>query len=46
MYFIENQSTGLNPHDELSYEESAQIIIGHVLNGIDLAKKNGFLIKW
>ncbi|MBL57647.1 MAG: hypothetical protein CMP61_10685 [Flavobacteriales bacterium] len=41
MYFIENQSTGLNPHDELSYEESAQIIIGHVLNGIDLAKKNG-----
>lgn len=41
MYFIENQSTGLNPHDELSYEESAQIIIGHVIKGIEIAKKNG-----
>lgn len=41
MYFIENQSTGLNPHDELSYEESAQIIIGHVINGVEIAKKNG-----
>lgn len=41
MYFIENQSTGLNPHDELSYEESAQIIIGHVLNGVEIAKKSG-----
>lgn len=41
MYFIENQSTGLNPHDELSYEESAQIIIRHVINGIEIAKKNG-----
>ena len=41
MYFIENQSTGLNPHDELSYEESAQIIINHVTKGIEIAKKNG-----
>ena len=41
MYFIENQSTGLNPHDELSYEESAQIIIGHVIKGVEIAKKNG-----
>jgi len=41
MYFIENQSTGLNPHDELSYEESAQIIIGHVLKGVEIAKKSG-----
>lgn len=40
MYFIENQTTGLNPHDELSFEESAEIIIGHVLDGIKLAKKN------
>jgi hypothetical protein len=39
MYFIENQSTGVNPHDELSFEESAQIIIGHVKEGIKLAKK-------
>lgn len=39
MYFIENQSTGINPHDELSFEESASIIIGHVSNGIKMAKK-------
>lgn len=41
MYYIENQSTGLNPHDELSYEESAQIIINHVLAGVEIAKKAG-----
>lgn len=40
MYFIENQSTGINPHDELSFEESAEIIIGHVKHGIRLAKKH------
>ncbi|MFT6716580.1 MAG: putative nucleotidyltransferase with HDIG domain [Saprospiraceae bacterium] len=40
MYFIENQSTGVNPHDELAYEESAQIIINHVIKGIEIAKKN------
>tara|TARA_Y100000766_G_C18907594_1_gene606680 strand:+ start:1084 stop:3213 length:2130 start_codon:yes stop_codon:yes gene_type:complete len=41
MYYIENQSTGLNPHDELGYEESAQIIISHVSRGIEIAKRNG-----
>lgn len=39
-YFTENQSTGINPHDELSSKESARIIIGHVLDGIEIAKKN------
>lgn len=39
IYFIENQSGGVNPHDELSYEESAAVIISHVTNGIELAKK-------
>lgn len=38
-YFTENQSTGINPHDELSYKESASIIINHVLEGIEIAKK-------
>ncbi len=38
-YFIENQSAGYNPHDELSYEESARIIIAHVLDGIEMARK-------
>jgi putative nucleotidyltransferase with HDIG domain len=39
MYFIENQVTGVNPHDELTYEESARIIIDHVIDGIEKAKK-------
>jgi len=38
-YFTENQSTGINPHDELSPVESANIIIDHVINGIEIAKK-------
>ena len=38
-YFIENQS-GINPHDELGYEESADIIINHVIKGIELAKQH------
>jgi len=39
-FFIENQSTGINPHDDLSFEESAEIIIEHVKNGITIAKAN------
>ncbi|WP_104733646.1 HD family phosphohydrolase [Hanstruepera ponticola] len=39
-YFTENQSTGINPHDELSSKESAAIIIDHVINGIEIARKN------
>lgn len=38
VFFTENQS-GKNPHDELSYERSAQIIIQHVRNGLRLAEK-------
>ena len=38
-YFIENQA-GRNPHEDLSPEESAQIIIEHVANGIEIARKN------
>jgi len=40
MYFIENQSGGINPHDDLSYEESARIITGHVIRGIERARLN------
>ncbi|MDO7136638.1 HD family phosphohydrolase [Algibacter lectus] len=39
-YFTENQSTGINPHDELSSKESARIITDHVIDGIEIAKKN------
>lgn len=38
-YFIENQNTEVNPHDGLTFEQSAQIIIGHVIKGIEKAKK-------
>jgi len=41
LYFIENQSSGFNPHDKLSYEESAQIIIKHVSNGVEMARRGG-----
>jgi cyclic-di-AMP phosphodiesterase PgpH len=40
MYFIENQSSNLNPHDEIEFDESAEIIINHVLDGIEIAKEN------
>lgn len=39
MYFIENQTSSMNPHDELGYEESGRIIVGHVYKGIELARK-------
>ncbi|MDO6739279.1 HD family phosphohydrolase [Wenyingzhuangia sp. 2_MG-2023] len=39
-YFTENQSTSVNPHNELSPKDSAKIIIGHVIEGIELAKKH------
>ncbi len=38
-YFIENQSSKINPHEELSYQESAKIIISHVIDGIEMARK-------
>ncbi|MCP4884970.1 MAG: HDIG domain-containing protein [Flavobacteriales bacterium] len=40
MYFIENQTTSINPHNELPPRDSASIIIDHVLKGIEIAKKN------
>jgi putative nucleotidyltransferase with HDIG domain len=40
IYFIENQRTGFNPHDMHEFDESADIIINHVREGIELARKN------
>ncbi len=39
-YFTENQTTAVNPHDDLPPQESAKIIIGHRMKGIEMAKKN------
>lgn len=40
VFFTENQSGGVNPHKNLSYEQSAQVIISHVTDGLKLAEKN------
>ena len=37
-FFTENQS-GVNPHKSLSYEQSAQVVINHVTDGLKLAEK-------
>ena len=38
-FFTENQ-TGVNPHKSLSYEQSAQVIISHITDGLKLAEKH------
>ena len=35
MYFTENQTTDFNPHEELSLEESVEIVLSHVTKGIE-----------
>lgn len=39
-YFVENQHSGVNPHEALPPAESAHIIIAHVTNGLTLAAKH------
>lgn len=39
MYFTENQLTDFNPHDELTNEESASVILSHVPDGVQLGHK-------
>tara|TARA_R110002020_G_scaffold73518_6_gene188490 strand:- start:405 stop:2582 length:2178 start_codon:yes stop_codon:yes gene_type:complete len=38
--FTENQANSINSHNELDPKESAQIIIDHVIKGIEIARKN------
>ena len=45
IYFTENQSGGLNPHDQLTYIESAQMIISHVTEGLKLADKHNLPVQ-
>ncbi|MGK0411867.1 MAG: putative nucleotidyltransferase with HDIG domain [Polaribacter sp.] len=40
MYFIENQATSVNPHNDLSPRDSSKIITDHVIKGVEIAKKN------
>lgn len=39
-FFIENQAGGYNPHNDLSNHESAKIILNHVVDGIEMAKRH------
>ena len=38
-FFTENQS-GVNPHKSLNYEQSAQVIISHITDGLKLTEKH------
>ena len=39
IYYTENQSGGIDPHEQLTDIESAQMIISHVTEGLKLAEK-------
>jgi len=39
-FFTENQLGGVNPHQNLSYEQSAKVVISHVTDGLRLAAQN------
>ncbi|MCR4764873.1 MAG: HDIG domain-containing protein [Bacteroidaceae bacterium] len=39
-FFTENQGGATNPHNMLNYEQSAQVVINHVLDGLKLAEKH------
>ncbi len=38
VFFTENQA-GVNPHDNMTYKESARIVISHVTEGVKMAEK-------
>jgi len=40
LFFIENQISGINPHDKLEFDQSAAVIISHVTKGIEIAQKH------
>ena len=39
-FFTENQTNSVNRHEDLTPQESAKIIIDHVSNGVEIARKN------
>ncbi len=39
VYFIENQQSGVNPHNKLTPDQSVKIIVNHIHRGVELAKK-------
>ncbi|MGC9471718.1 MAG: HD family phosphohydrolase [Bacteroidales bacterium] len=45
IFFIENQNNGANPHDNMEFEESARVIIGHVQKGVEIARKHNLPVQ-
>ncbi|GHT13670.1 HDIG domain-containing protein [Bacteroidia bacterium] len=39
-YFVENKIEGINPHENLTLEQSARIITNHVPDGVKIAEKH------
>lgn len=39
-YFIENQLGGFNPLAEMEFEKAAELVINHVKDGVEIAKKS------
>lgn len=40
LYFIENQTNGINKHDKLAPSMSSLILISHIKDGVEIAKQN------
>ncbi|MED3661526.1 HDIG domain-containing metalloprotein [Ureibacillus sp. FSL K6-8385] len=40
VFFVENQVSGINPHDSLPPERSAEIIIAHTTDGAEILRKH------
>jgi len=40
LYFIENQTRGINKHDKLAPSMSSLILISHIKDGVEIARKN------
>ena len=40
LYFIENQTSGMNKHDKLAPSMSSLILIAHIKDGVEIARKN------
>ncbi len=39
MFFIENLTGEINPHEKFDFERSAEVIVGHVTKGVEIALK-------
>ncbi len=44
-YFTENQQSGKNPHDKLSPDESAKVIVNHIKRGVQIARKHNLPVQ-